>query len=142
MLSTSHLHPMIVHFPIALVMMGFLFELLSVFFKKQVCWYFASFWLLIFGALAAIAAVVSGDLFTSEMSGAAALVRHTHELMADITLVLLIVNSILRLYMKTSQREYNTLKWISFTLYAITAITVSITGFYGGNLVYSYMLPL
>jgi len=52
------------------------------------------------------------------------------------------VNSILRLYMKTSQREYNTLKWISFTLYAITAITVSITGFYGGNLVYSYMLPL
>lgn len=34
MFETSHLHPMLVHFPIALVAIGFLADLASIFIKK------------------------------------------------------------------------------------------------------------
>ncbi len=47
MFDTSHLHPMIVHFPIALLIIGFLFDLAGVISKKD---FFnkAGFYLLIF----------------------------------------------------------------------------------------------
>jgi hypothetical protein len=31
---------------------------------------------------------------------------------------------------------------LAFVFYGITAIAVSATGFFGGNLVYNYMMPL
>jgi uncharacterized membrane protein len=37
MIPTSHFHPMLVHFPIALVTIGFGVELASIFIKKEVC---------------------------------------------------------------------------------------------------------
>ena len=36
MFSTSHLHPMLIHFPIALVAIGFLAECISLIVKKNV----------------------------------------------------------------------------------------------------------
>lgn len=36
-ITLTHLHPMLVHFPIALVAIGFLVELSSFFFKKELC---------------------------------------------------------------------------------------------------------
>ena len=35
MISATHLHAMVVHFPIALLMVAFLFELISFFYKKE-----------------------------------------------------------------------------------------------------------
>jgi uncharacterized membrane protein len=37
MFATSHLHPMLVHFPIALILIGFLAELAFLVIKKEVC---------------------------------------------------------------------------------------------------------
>ena len=69
MFSTDHLHPMLVHFPIALVALGFVAELASLFIKKEVCFYKIGFYLLIVGTLSAVITVLSGLLFTGEMSG-------------------------------------------------------------------------
>jgi uncharacterized membrane protein len=142
MFDTSHLHPMIVHFPIALVMVGFLFEICTLIFKKEVWLPKASYWLLLLGTLAGIFAYVSGELFTSDFSGTAAIVKRTHETLAAITLVTLIINSILKIYINRKHLEHTGLRWVSFALYLLSAICVGITGFYGGNLVYNYMMPL
>ncbi len=142
MFDTSHLHPMLVHFPIALVMFGFIIELASLIIKKELCLPKLSLYLLITGTLATVVTWLSGVLFTSEMSGAAGSVKESHELFAFITMCLLIATSIIRLMHTLGKKENSTLKWISFILYGIAAITVSITGFFGGTLVYNYMMPL
>lgn len=141
MIDTSHFHPMLVHFPIALVAVGFLADLVSMFIKKEICFSKMSFYLLILGTLAAIAAVFSGVLFTSEMSGAAGEVKETHELLAFITLGLLMITTFFRI-LQLRKPEKNNLKWLSFIFYALAALAVSATGFFGGNLVYGYMMPL
>lgn len=142
MFDTSHFHPMLVHFPIALVMFGFIIELASLIIKKELCLPKLSLYLLVTGTLATVVTWLSGELFTSEMSGAAGSVKESHELFAFITMCLLIVTSVIRLMLALGKKENSTLKWISFILYGIAAITVSITGFFGGTLVYNYMMPL
>ncbi len=142
MISTNHFHPMLVHFPIALVALGFLAELASVFIKQEVCLYRTSFYLLIFGTLSALFAWFTGLFFTAEMSGTAGDIKETHELFAWITLGLLLVTSVLRIISQSRETENNKLKWLTFALYALAALSVSVTGFFGGNLVYNYMMPL
>ncbi|MDP4206286.1 MAG: DUF2231 domain-containing protein [Bacteroidota bacterium] len=142
MIPTSHLHPMFVHFPIALVVFGFLFDFASILFKKEACLSKCGYYLLLTGTLSAIAALLTGALFTSEMSGSAGAVKETHELFAWITVGVLTVTSIIRITLRLKQKENTKLKWFVFILYFIATITVSITGFFGGSLVYNYMIPL
>jgi uncharacterized membrane protein len=61
MIDTVHIHPMIVHFPIALLIVGFLFDILSLFIKKEF-YSNAGFYLLILGTLGIIAAYFTGNL--------------------------------------------------------------------------------
>jgi uncharacterized membrane protein len=142
MISLSHLHPMFVHFPIALIVFGFIADIASILYRKEVCLSKFGFYLLISGTLAAITALLTGSLFTSEMSGAAGTLKETHELFAWITVGTLVVLSAFRIFLKIKDKERTNSKWISFVLYGLAAISVSITGFYGGTLVYNYMMPL
>jgi uncharacterized membrane protein len=142
MFDTSHLHPMLVHFPIALVVFGFLADLASLFFKKEACLSRLGFYLLILGTLSALATWLTGIFFTSEMSGSAGKIKDMHELFAWITLGTLVAASAFRVLLQSGNRENTNLKWVAFALYALAAIFVSITGFYGGTLVYNYMMPL
>jgi len=141
MFTIAHLHPMLVHFPIALVATGFLLELVFLFVKKEVCLTRAGFYLLILGTLAAIVTWLSGFFFTSEMEGAAEQVRDTHELFATITMVLLIIASVFRI-MALKKSNSKQLKKIAFVMYGLAMLSVSVTGFYGGTLVFNYMMPL
>jgi len=142
MVSISHLHPMLVHFPIALVTIGFVAELVSILIKKEVCAYKMSFYLLIFGTFSALVAWLTGILFTAEMSGTAGDIKELHEIFAGITVGLLIIASILRVIVLFQKSPGSKIKWIAFAFYLIATITVSITGYFGGTLVYNYMLPL
>jgi len=142
MISLSDIHPMLVHFPIALVIFGFVADIASLAFKKEACLSKAGFYLLIAGTFTAILALLAGVLFTSEMSGSAGEYKKTHELFAWLSLGLLMLTSLLRIFLRVKNREDSNLKWISLLLYGLATISVSITGFYGGNLVYSYMMPL
>jgi uncharacterized membrane protein len=142
MIDISHFHPMLVHFPLALVVFGFLAELASLFFKKEVYLSRFGFYLLILGTLSALVAWLTGIFFTSEMSGSAGEIKEIHELFAWITLGTLIVTSVFRIFLQTGNRENTNLKWVAFGLYGLATVFVSITGFYGGTLVYNYMMPL
>jgi len=142
MISLSHLHPMLVHFPIALIVFGFIADTILILFRKEAGLSKFGFYLLIFGTLSALATLLSGALFTAEMTDAAGVVKDTHELFAWITVGSLVVLSAFRIFLKTQNKETTNLKWIAFALYGLAAISVSITGFYGGTLVYNYMMPL
>jgi len=142
MFDTSHLHPMLVHFPIALVIFGFLADLASLLFKKEAWLSKAGFYLLLFGTLSALVAWLTGIFFTSPMSDSAGEIKATHALFAWLTVGLLITASIFSILLQLRNRENTNLKWVAFALYGLAFVFVSITGFYGGTLVYSYMMPL
>ena len=142
MFSVSHIHPMLVHFPIALVAFGFLADCSSLFFKKEACLSKMGFYLLLAGTVTALTALLSGLFFTSEMTGSAGEVMETHELFAWLTISALVITSLLRIYMLKEKQDGSRLKWLAFGFYAAAAILVSITGFFGGTLVYNYMMPL
>ena len=142
MFPTTHLHPMLVHFPIALVAVGFLAEFAFIIFKKELSLTKMGFYLLVLGTISACLAWLSGGLFTSEMTGAAGEMRETHELMASITVALLIATLAFRSLLMFFKNENPKLKIAAFLLYGLAALAVSVTGFLGGNLVYGYMMPL
>ena len=62
MFNTDHLHPIIVHFPVALIIVGFFAEVASLFFKKEKCLSKTGFYLMMLGTLGAIAAWSSGTI--------------------------------------------------------------------------------
>ena len=142
MISLTHIHPMLVHFPIALVAVGFIADAAAVFIKKEPCLSKLGFYLLITGTLAAITVLCSGIFFTSEMSGSAGEIKSLHELFAWITVVTLLVTSALRIMLVITHKEASGLKWIAFVFYGLAAVSVGLTGFFGGTLVYNYMMPL
>ncbi len=141
MVETSHFHPMLVHFPIALVTFGYIAEVGSLIIKKELYLSKISLYLLVFGTLSAIAAYLTGQLFTADMSGAAKDVRSWHETFAGISMGFLVVTASIRSYY-CYKGDCNKFKWVTFTLYSMATIAVSITGYLGGTLVYSYMMPL
>lgn len=132
---------MLVHFPIALVIVGFLADVTLIIYKKEIWLPKAGFFLLIVGTISAVVTLLSGALFTSEMSGAAGEVKEKHELLAWITVGLLFATILFRMIIR-KRTESARLKLTALILYGIAAVAVSVTGFYGGTLVYNYMMPL
>lgn len=143
MFDTSHLHPMIVHFPIALITIGFIADVVYLFFKSENCLSKTGFYLMVLGALAAIAAWSTGQLFTNEPSqGGIVKVFERHETGALITMILMIIGASLRIYLAAGGKENTNLKWAVFVLYLLAFGTVTYTGFMGGTMVYNYMIGL
>ena len=142
MIPTSHLHPMLVHFPIALITFGFLAVFITVFFRKKHYLPKTGYYLLLAGTAMALVTLLSGILFTSDLSGSAAAVQQQHETFAWITLLLSTGTSILWSFLRYRNQEGSNMKWVVLVMYSLTAISVSITGFLGGTLVYNYMMPI
>jgi uncharacterized membrane protein len=141
MISTTDLHPMIVHFPIALIIVGFLAEVVSLIFKSEKCLSKTGFYLMILGTLAAIVAWTTGQLFTVHPSeGEIAGIFEKHETGALITMILMIIGSTFRIWLVIQKKEETQLKWIAFGLYLLAFASVSFTGFMGGTMVYNFML--
>jgi uncharacterized membrane protein len=141
MFSFEHIHPMIVHFPIALILVGFVAEVAYFFFKKEPLFSAASLWLLAVGSVSAVFAYVSGAFLTRELYGEAGSVQSLLELFAEITVVSALIGASFKIYLKTEKKEDSALKWIGFAIYAFTVVSVIITGHYGGMLVYKYLIP-
>jgi uncharacterized membrane protein len=143
MFNTAHLHPMIVHFPIALITVGFLAEVVSLFFKSEKCLSKTGFYLMILGALAAIAAWSTGQLFTNEPAqGEIVRVFNKHETGALVTMIVMIIGSSFRIFLVIRKKDETWLKWIAFGLYFLAFAAVTFTGFMGGIMVYNFMMAL
>ena len=138
MISATHLHAMIIHFPIALLMVGFLSELIALFSKNN---FFknTAFYLLLLGALGAISAYFTGSYAGEGIEeGPLKIPMELHEQAALISLWLAIITalfSVLFYYFKVQNPKA---KWVSILLYTLLVVSVARTGYLGGQLVYSH----
>ena len=140
MFSAEHIHPMVVHFPIALIFAGFLAEIIFLFFRKEPLLKEFHFWLVAVGSLSAFAAYFSGAFLTGTVPPEATLIHNRHELFAELTVFAALVNAALMVYLKLEKKEETTLKWLSFALNTFTVTLLLLTAHFGGVLVYEYLV--
>jgi uncharacterized membrane protein len=141
-MDSSHFHPMLVHFPIALLIVGFLFDVIGMFFKKEKCLSTTGLYLMILGTIGSIAAFLTGEYFTKEMTGIAGEMKENHEVFAKFTMYTMIIASTFRIWIVVLKKSETFWKWIILVVYLIGAVSVGYTGFLGGKLVYNVMIGL
>ena len=127
-----HLHPIVVHFPIALLLTAFGVEILSLLFKKenlhQAAWYNY-----LLGILATIAAILAAWWDGETLKHP---IFYAHRNFAYATLgIALLSGIILSLIKKRNDKIFRIAFFISLL---VIVILVSITGYFGGRLVYDY----
>jgi len=144
MIPVSHFHPLSVHFPIALITVAFLFDLVSLLYKKEPCLSKAGYYLQILGMLGAIAAWGTGHFIagTTQMEGEAMQVKEQHEMFATIALVAIIVAAIARIILVYQKTENTLYKYIPFGLSFLSVIFITVTGYLGGKLVIDFMIGI
>lgn len=138
MISATHLHAMIIHFPIALLMVGFLSEIIALFSKKE---FFsnAAFYLLLLGALGASSAYLTGSYAGEGIEeGPLKAPMELHEQAATIALWLSIVTALFRVVLFYFKFNRTWTKWLGIILFLALAGAVGRTGYLGGQLVYSH----
>lgn len=130
---------MIVHFPIALLIVGFVADLLGVFMKRD---FFSKvgFSLLILGTLGVIAAYFSGDYAGDGLAEGGALKQalETHESAAMLSLWLMTATALVRIAMVSTKKFTGALRWIPVVMFLIGVLSIARTGFYGGELVFKH----
>jgi uncharacterized membrane protein len=138
MIDISHIHPMLVHFPIALLIAGFFSDVLGLFVKKE---FFtrAGFYLLILGTLGAIAAVITGHMAGDGIeAGSLKQAVEVHEDAGTLTLWLALITSAFRIVLVWLEKYKGALKAVALVLFLATVLSVARTGYYGGELVYKH----
>lgn len=140
MFDTSHIHPMLVHFPIALALLGFLLEGVALY-KK--CPSRCGETILYFAAFSAILAATAGSLFTPDFKiEELAQAKNIHSTFAGIAVTMLCIASTFYLGRFLWKSHSPILRKIGFFFYFLGAVAVGITGYLGGVLVYNDLLKM
>ena len=138
MISSTHLHAMLIHFPIALLIVGFLSELVSLLLKRA---FFnqVAFYLLILGTFGTIVAYLTGNAAGEGMEeGTLGKAIGMHEEAAFITLCLTIVTSLVYSTIVYFKYQNKWAKLISIVMFTAVIGAVSRTAYLGGQLVYKH----
>lgn len=138
MISATHLHAMFIHFPIALLVVGFLSQLIAVFSKKEL-FKNTAFYLLLLGAFGVIIAYVSGSYAGEGIEeGPLKIPMELHEDAALITLWLSVFTALFSVVVYYFKAQNTKVKWLGILLYTLLVISVARTGYLGGQLVFSH----
>lgn len=138
MIASTHLHAMVIHFPIALLIIGFLSELLSLLLKKPFLNQ-AAFYLLIVGTFGTIVAYLSGDAAGEGMEeGTLGKAIGMHEEAALITMWLTLLTCLVYSAILIFKYQNKWSKLISVLLFAMVIGAVTRTAYLGGQLVYKH----
>src|SRR5512132_1617914 len=131
------IHPMMVHFPIALLIASVCFDLLATRWRPD-SFRDASLYTLIGGLGGTVLAVVTGSMAEDlvEKKGVPESVVDLHETLAYGTLTIFIGLLALRLLMRWGYFKKSPLVHISIGMIGVVVLIV--TSYYGGNLVYDF----
>ena len=139
MFDLSLIHPMVVHFPIALLIVGFISELIGLIFKKE---FFSrtGFYLLILGSIGVIAAFYSGRSAGEGITEVGMLKQalETHEDAAELALWIVAAAALLRIVLVLLKKYKGALQYLSIFVFLIGVLAIARTGYYGGELVFKH----
>jgi uncharacterized membrane protein len=136
-----NLHPLIVHFPIALFSLAFVFEIIEIFKKES--FKNSSFLVLIFAILCAILAVQTGNIDAQNLSldNKAKEILEQHQSSANFSLFMLALVFMIKFYVTLKRREpARTLTLVLFALYLLGLIFIYRTAYLGTKLVFEYSI--
>jgi len=131
------LHPMLVHFPIALLFASVLFDVAGKTLSRDSLREGAC-WLLGLGLAGGIASAIAGSLaeHAAEKAGVSEALIETHETLAYVTLGIMAVLFLFRLLFRN--RFGTRAFWTYLVVAALGLVAVSATGHTGGSLVYQH----
>lgn len=131
------IHPMIVHFPIALLTVSVIFDLVATQWRHE-SFQDAGFYTLITGLVGAVAAVVTGAMAEEavENKGIPESVLEIHEALGYATLLFFIGLLALRLLMRWKLIKEVPALYLAMGVVGI--VILSAAGYFGGSLVYDF----
>jgi len=133
----SNIHPVLVHFPIALIIVMFILDLLGLLFKRDRLK--QSAFILTWFALAGAAAAVVSGLIAEDIGWRPASVGEmleTHELMGFLTLGFMALLAVVRTVFR--EKIESGLGWLPAVIGGLAIIFVAYGGYLGGEMVYTY----
>lgn len=132
-------HPMVVHFPIALLAAGFVFELAGMLLRRQWLGH-AALLLLVLGALGAVAAARTGEAAEESILETPAIeeVLEEHEDGGKLTMWAFLGLAALRAVLAWLKRFTAPVGWIFLVLWAAGLALLYETAHHGGQLVYTH----
>lgn len=132
-----NIHPMFVHFPIALIFVTVAIDFIGLILKKE-RFMFAGTITSLFALAGAVGAVVTGLIAEDSTWHPAAVheMLETHELMGYIVLGLVAVLAIFRLAMHDKLTEK--MGWVAFGIGIVTIGFITYGGYLGGEMVYTH----
>lgn len=139
-LFPSTIHPMVVHFTIAINYLTTLVGFIGLFRRKDPLFGRAFFYLLILSILATIAAGAAGvisESYLSHIPSGAQKILPTHREYGELTGVFLVLSFLAQLIFGKVTRRVSS---IAFLICVVSTIFVSLAGHLGGTMVYSYGL--
>jgi uncharacterized membrane protein len=138
-MDLTHLHPMIVHFPIALLIVGFLSDLVGLVTKRDI-FKQVGFYLFTLGAAGVIAAFITGSQAGDGIVEESALKQalETHEEAANLAIWLTSIAAIFRIALFVLKKYSGVMKMVSLALGLLAVMAIARTGYYGGELVYKH----
>ncbi len=138
MISATHIHAMIIHFPIALLMVGFIFELITFRYRKL---FFtqAAFCFLVLGTLGTIASYIAGKAAGDGIEeGALGKAIELHQRAGTITLWLSIATTFFYSVLFIRKINNTKIRMVGLILFAVVLGFISKTGYLGGQLVFKH----
>ncbi len=140
LIDTFYIHPMIVHFPIALIIVGFVVEVVALFSENRKEFLFeGALYLLVIGTVLAIPAVLTGLYGTEELTGAPGNLRDLHETWAFISVTAGVITMLAATYTRMHNLQNSKYEWLVAILYMLTTASIAVTGYLGGVLTHQYL---
>ena len=137
----DHVHPIFVHFPISIGIFGTLVYFLTYFFKSNdKGWQFFSFFILFFAAIAAGCTLATGAMYTFNLTGDPNTATTWHQNMAILTVFLFGLGVFLQILSFILKQNIFYCKTLCLFIYGFACISVMVTGFIGGSIVYDFLL--
>ena len=132
------LHPFIVHFPIALISLLYIFQVFTVLIPNFTPKYL-NMWVLIPATLSTIPAMISGQKTEKSLDNLcpeAIEALHYHKIFANITVWGMIVLTFFWVFITLKKKETKEVQKLMLAFLTILFISVTITGYLGGQLVH------